>query len=222
MQTIYKYDLKETVLMPEGAEILSLQMQGGSDPSLLAKVDTSRPQVARRFEWYETGHPISDNPGLYVGTVQTRIGLVFHVFDVMGVARKGEGRSEAMTHFDHLLNAFEQASQADNPAKEGYAEKRRALLAYVRELESYKQDAERYRWRPIETAPKDGSSVLLLVEDSDYPLEDERATATIGAYGTEGGTEFDQTWNFAGWDWCQDRYVRVNGTPTHWMPLPSV
>lgn len=28
----------------------------------------------------------------------------------------------------------------------GYAEKRRALLAYVRELESYKQDAERYRW----------------------------------------------------------------------------
>ena len=51
-----------------------------------------------------------------------------------------------MTHFDYLLNAFEQASQADNPAKEGYAEKRRALLAYVRELESYKQDAERYRW----------------------------------------------------------------------------
>ena len=51
-----------------------------------------------------------------------------------------------MTHFDYLLKAFEQASQADNPGKEGYAEKRRALLAYVRELESYKQDAERYRW----------------------------------------------------------------------------
>lgn len=50
-----------------------------------------------------------------------------------------------MTHFDYLLNAFEHASQADNPAKEGYAEKRRALLAYVRELESYKQDAERAR-----------------------------------------------------------------------------
>ena len=51
-----------------------------------------------------------------------------------------------MTYFDHLLNAFEQASQADNPAKEGYAGMRRAVLAYVRELESYKQDAERYRW----------------------------------------------------------------------------
>ena len=59
---------------------------------------------------------------------------------------RARGRSEAMTHFDYLLNAFEQASQADNPAKEGYAEKRRALLAYVRELESCKQDAERYRW----------------------------------------------------------------------------
>lgn len=51
-----------------------------------------------------------------------------------------------MTHFDYLLNAFEAASQSDSPAKEGYAEKRRALFAYVRELEERRLDAERYRW----------------------------------------------------------------------------
>lgn len=90
MQTIYKYDLKRIVLMPDGAEILSLQMQDG-DPRLWAKVDPDRPQVARHFEWYGTGHPISDNPGAYVGTIQARIGLVFHVFEITGAARKGEG-----------------------------------------------------------------------------------------------------------------------------------
>jgi hypothetical protein len=34
-----------------------------------------------------------------------------------------------------LLNAFEQASQSDEPAKNGYAAKRNLLYAYVRELE---------------------------------------------------------------------------------------
>jgi hypothetical protein len=117
----------------------------------------------------------------------------------------------------HRANASEAAGAIRTLDSE-----RAANAVLTAELSEYKQDAERYRWRPIETAPKDGSSVLLLVEDSDYPLEDERATATIGAYGTEGGAEFDQTWNFAGWDWCQDCYVRGNGTPTHWMPLPPV
>lgn len=49
--------------------------------------------------------------------------------------------ADTNTQFDYLLNAFEQASQADEPAKEGYGEKRRALLAHVRELEA---NAERY------------------------------------------------------------------------------
>lgn len=40
------------------------------------------------------------------------------------------------TQFDYLLNAFELASQASNPAEHGYAEKRRNLFAYVRELEA--------------------------------------------------------------------------------------
>lgn len=33
--------------------------------------------------------------------------------------------------FEFLLNAFEVASQSENPAAEGYAEKRRALFRYV-------------------------------------------------------------------------------------------
>jgi len=41
-----------------------------------------------------------------------------------------------LTQFDYLLNAFEDASQSAEPAKNGYAEKRRALFEYVRDLES--------------------------------------------------------------------------------------
>lgn len=40
------------------------------------------------------------------------------------------------TQFDYLLNAFERASQAEQPVLHDYAGKRRALFAYVRDLES--------------------------------------------------------------------------------------
>lgn len=71
--------------------------------------------------------------------------------------------TEERTQFDYLLNSFEHASQSDKPAENGYAQKRRALFAYVRELEARptaeqvrelvmqereraEQDAKRYRW----------------------------------------------------------------------------
>jgi hypothetical protein len=40
------------------------------------------------------------------------------------------------TQFDYLLNAFERASQSEKPADLDYAGKRKALYAYVRDLES--------------------------------------------------------------------------------------
>lgn len=43
--------------------------------------------------------------------------------------------AEPTTKFDYLLNVFEEASQHEKPATQGYAEKRAAVLAYVHELE---------------------------------------------------------------------------------------
>ena len=37
--------------------------------------------------------------------------------------------------FIYLLNAFEEAAQADEPAKYGYGERRRKLIEYVAKLE---------------------------------------------------------------------------------------
>lgn len=43
--------------------------------------------------------------------------------------------AEKNTQFNYLLNAMEHAAHEKNPTKAGYAGKRTALLAHVRELE---------------------------------------------------------------------------------------
>jgi hypothetical protein len=60
-------------------------------------------------------------------------------------------------------------------------------------------------WQPIETAPKDGTRVLVADANSPWP------------YGTDEGP------HLAAWDgycWC----IQLDGQsarPTHWMPLPA-
>jgi hypothetical protein len=84
-KTIYKYQARVdddlTIVMPEGAEVLTVQMQHNT-PCVWALVD---PHVAkmelRRFHWRGTGHN-ADNLGRYVGTIQMAGGeLAFHLFE---------------------------------------------------------------------------------------------------------------------------------------------
>ena len=73
-------------------------------------------------------------------------------------------------------------------------------------------------WQPIETAPKDGSLLLLLTSGSDNLVEDAIHSRTIGHNSFE-HTEVDE-WQMAGWCWSHDHYTDGRGTPTHWQPLP--
>lgn len=59
-------------------------------------------------------------------------------------------------------------------------------------------------WQPIETAPKDGSCVLLYWPDID-------SIATGAWYAPLGCVEH----------WCKDCRVTYCIDPTHWMPLPD-
>lgn len=85
---IWKWTLQVTdyqeLLMPRGAEVLSVQMQGG-DPQLWALVDETAPTESRAFSTYGTVKPMPDLPdiiGRFIGTYQTHGGaLVFHVFE---------------------------------------------------------------------------------------------------------------------------------------------
>lgn len=85
MKIIYKYELSvqddQVIEMPEGTEILSLQVQAGR-PCLWALVTPyGRSTVKRKIRTHGTGHEITDWANLvFIGTYQAPP-LVFHVFE---------------------------------------------------------------------------------------------------------------------------------------------
>ncbi|WP_185246652.1 hypothetical protein [Chryseobacterium bernardetii] len=86
MKIIYKYQLKttdqQTITMPVGSTIISLQIQNGI-PCIWAEVDTLQNVGDRTFVTFGTGHPLPENPLVYVGTYQLEEGnLIFHVYEM--------------------------------------------------------------------------------------------------------------------------------------------
>lgn len=89
MKKIYKYpiavDDTQAVKMPEGAEILTVQLQGGF-PCLWALVDTEKPIKEFYIKTFGTGHEVPETgyERKYIGTYQLEGGaLVFHVFQTI-------------------------------------------------------------------------------------------------------------------------------------------
>ncbi len=85
---IWKWDLRiddlQIIDMPLGADILTVQTQGGQ-PRLWAVCDENAPLRPRRIAMYGTGHLINEHPGIYIATFQVDSGaLVFHVFEQVG------------------------------------------------------------------------------------------------------------------------------------------
>lgn len=67
------------------------------------------------------------------------------------------------------------------------------------------------KWQPIETAPKDGTEILLCTFDMDGYYSKE---VTIGYYDDDGS---NYCWKAFIDDWGRCN----NGLFTHWMPLPE-
>jgi hypothetical protein len=86
---IWKFPLdlnNPCALVPEGASILSIQVQGGvfGTVCLWAEVDTQAPSTLMiEFRVFGTGHTMPDPSewtGQFISTVQLPSGLVFHVY----------------------------------------------------------------------------------------------------------------------------------------------
>ncbi|MBA8799206.1 hypothetical protein FHW77_002925 [Agrobacterium sp. RC10-4-1] len=73
-------------------------------------------------------------------------------------------------------------------------------------------------WQPIETAPKDGAILRLLVnpDQEEFTAFDDSLTPfeTIGFNNLENTKE--DRWEFAGWDWQQDCFITGRGEVIAW------
>lgn len=67
-------------------------------------------------------------------------------------------------------------------------------------------------WQPIETAPKDGTVVLLAGPEFEH--------GCVIAFWSDPSVG-DTTEEDAGWYESESDSHRLFGTPTHWMPLPA-
>lgn len=83
MRTIYKYPLKDTIFLPQGAKVLSVGDQEG-ERVLWALVDTNNLLEARNFSIIGTGWDVTNDPGIhhskFIGTIH-QPPFVWHVFD---------------------------------------------------------------------------------------------------------------------------------------------
>lgn len=88
MITIFKYELKITdeqrIDIPEGAKILSVQMQRDT-PCLWAMVNTKNKLERRKIAIIGTGNPCWCPDWDFIGTIQERV-FVWHVFAIPGTA----------------------------------------------------------------------------------------------------------------------------------------
>jgi hypothetical protein len=72
-------------------------------------------------------------------------------------------------------------------------------------------------WREIDTAPKDGTWILVYGEGTDD--EDKKRKIAVAQYAhTPICHENERRWQFA---WYDGGYFGEFLNPTHWMPLPS-
>jgi hypothetical protein len=70
------------------------------------------------------------------------------------------------------------------------------------------EDLEKYRWRPIETAPKDGTWILVYKPFNLYGFDD--SEWYVDKYIVRWA---DECWNIS----MEDKVAY----PTHWMPMPK-
>ncbi len=87
MKTIWKFELIpnriQSVPIPFGGQILSVQTKGDNIPMLWVLVDPDVPPSERYLGIYTTNTEVPDNPGRYVGSFLIYDGsLEFHLFEM--------------------------------------------------------------------------------------------------------------------------------------------
>jgi hypothetical protein len=98
MKTIWKFELSpnriQSVPLPFGAQILTVQTKGDDAPLLWALVDPEMPPEERYLGIYLTNTAVPEYPGRYLGTFLLYEGsLEFHLFEMEGPPEEGDQRA---------------------------------------------------------------------------------------------------------------------------------
>ena len=120
---------------------------------------------------------------------------------------------DAMEHMANTLNNMDAVDEDEDAQHDAAFEAVRAAIAALQ--------AEPQGWMPIETAPKDGRSMLL-----GYPNRAGKWRTVRGQWFSD--AEIAETWEEEGAEgWyetsveCEDLPNCWSIEPTHWMPLPT-
>jgi len=101
----------------------------------------------------------------------------------------------------------------------GFTEASRIHGAQIAErdaqIDALRADAERLKWRPMRTAPKDGIAILVLVEGSDIPRAARWLTGTDDRHATE--ETMGPGW-YLTWD---GTFIQEWDGPRYWMHCPD-
>jgi len=87
MKTIWKFELTpnrvQSVPLPSGAQILTVQARNDSAPLMWVLADPDLPPRERYLGIYTTNTAVPDDPGRYIGTFVIYDGsLEFHLFEM--------------------------------------------------------------------------------------------------------------------------------------------
>lgn len=84
-----------------------------------------------------------------------------------------------------------------------------------------KAAAQKLAARPIETAPRNGQLLRLLVDytvkGSQHPLADAEQAWTVGFNNLD--ADGRDEWQIAGWCWSHDHFTEGNGHVIGWLPF---
>lgn len=86
MRTIFKYDLMigyNSLYLPDGYKVVHVAEQYGNLTMWVEQPAMQHSAGTHTFQVYGTGHQISDDRAVHVGTALMTSGLVWHVYEVM-------------------------------------------------------------------------------------------------------------------------------------------
>lgn len=110
---------------------------------------------------------------------------------------------------EQIAELLGRIAQMEKAALENF-DKRQALIRRVAELKAEKERLQLLTgWQPIESAPRDGTNILLLNVKGNI------------ASGLWQGTGIHQGWWLRGGN-CPDTFFNGHHGPTNWMALPAL